>query len=94
MVPWTILILFSDIALFALLAQSRSLTIALVVLIVAIALGCVGIFFRIRAKVKQGKLERMHIELDELKKENKELLERIAGLREREILSKTNEDLV
>ena len=94
MIAWAIAILILDAVLFFELTGCDCMNTASI--IVAVGIGIVGLAILIRTlvKIKAGRFEEMKSELKDLRGENKELLEKIASIRERQIMDRTDSDLV
>jgi len=93
MIPWAIIILILDVVLYFLLRSCQCINTAAYIVIFGIAIAVIGILIRIYRKTKRREFEKLTEKVESLRSENKELLERIAAIREREILERTGEDL-
>jgi hypothetical protein len=96
MFPWVFIIFLLDIALVFQIAYCADCESKIPMLIIGagIALSSIAAFIRMFRKMKQGRLEQMSKDLDALRSENKELLARLADIREREIMQRTDDNLV
>ena len=96
MLPWTFIILLLDIVLMTQIAYCVDCEnkVPMLILSAGIALSSIAVFIRTYRKMKQGRIEQMGKDLDALRDENKELLARIAAIREREIMQRTDDNLV
>ena len=96
MITWAFCILILDALLFVTIfklgtADSKT---AAIILSAGIAICAAGILIRTWAKIREGRFEKLSNELSAVRSENKELFERIATIRERQIIERTDEDLV
>jgi hypothetical protein len=96
MVPWVFLILLLDIVLITQVLYCADCTnqVPMIILGVGIAISAGAILIRTLRKMKMGRIEQMGRDLESLRSENKELLARIASIREREIMQRTDDNLV
>jgi len=94
MLPWAFFILVLDIILVFQLFQCSCFTTTNAIVLAGIAIACVGIVIRTVVKTKARTREKMTQELRQLRNENKALLERIADIREKEIIDLTNDDSI
>ena len=96
MIPWAFCILILDALLFVSMFKvgpGGSLAIP-IVLSISIAIAAAGILIRTYTKIRQGRFEQLSDELSVARDETKELFERIASIRERQVMERTDEDLV
>jgi len=96
MVPWLVLVLIFDALLIVgvIFSSCQCNTVQQLILTIGIALASVIGLIRVFLKVKEGHKEKLSTEVNDLRKENKELLERIAAIREKQINERTDQDLV
>jgi len=94
MIPWALFILVIDILMFASILNCSCEMTWPIILCVATAVGAFGIIIRTISKIKAGRYEKLNQELSNMRSENKELLERIADIREQQIMERTDKDLI
>ena len=94
MIQWAILILLLDIVLFFQLRSCACFNTPTAIVTGCIAIGALGILIRTYRKIKAGQREKLSQKLESLEDQNRELLERIASIREKQIMDMTDEDLV
>ncbi|MCD6501112.1 hypothetical protein J7L01_00790 [bacterium] len=91
MISWAFFIIVLDLILvFQLLQCDCLLTAPTIAIVIGIGLGGLAIIIRTLVKIKQGTREKLGQELQKLRDENKELLERIADFREKEIIERAD----
>lgn len=94
MIIWAIIILILDVILYYNLVSGSCGKSCSIVFCVGIAIASLGIILRTILKIREGRFELLNEELRQTKVDNKELLERISNLREQQIISRTDKDLV
>ena len=91
MISWAFFIIVLDLILVFQLLQCNCLSTApTIASVIGIGLGGLAIIIRTLVKIKQGTREKLGQELQKLRDENKELLERIADFREKEIIERAD----
>ncbi|MCK5832575.1 hypothetical protein KAH81_02795 [bacterium] len=95
MLSWAFFIIVLDFIMLFQLMQCQCLSTSTIIVLVGLAVAGIAIIIRTLVKMKQGTREKLGQELHKLRNDNKELLERIADIREKEIMKRSDgEDLI
>jgi len=94
MIFWAIIIIILDALLYTYLISGNCSQNCWLFFCVGIAVAALGILFRTFVKMRAGRFEQLQEELNDTRQENDELMERISNLREQQIMSRTDKDLV